>query len=180
MFKINTLISKLLNRVRLIGKWKHLFRIKKAKQVQKTLFQIKNQNDEYYRKIFGYLRKINPFVFEELVLSVIEKQNIRIIRNKSYSNDGGIDGKFVFNGKVFIVQCKRYQSYINNKDVEKLFNDIKIHKADFGVFVHTGKTGEKSKNMFKIEEKIILVSGQNMIDLIMETKNISDFLIRKI
>lgn len=180
MIKINTLISKLINRFRLIGKWRHLFRIKNAKKVHKTLISIKKQNEVYHPKIFSYLRKINPFVFEELILNMIEKQNIRVIRNKSYSNDGGIDGKFVLNGKTFLIQCKRYQEYINKKDVEKLLNDIKIHKADFAIFVHTGKTGEKTKNIFQNEKNLILVSGTYMIDFILEDKDFKSFMLKKL
>jgi len=180
MIKINTIISRILNRFRLFGKLQHLYRIKSAAKVQKTLMKIKNNNVCHYPKIFTYLRKINPFVFEELILNMIEKQNIRITRNKAYTNDGGIDGKFVLNGKVFIVQCKRYQGYINNSDVEKLSMDISIHGAHYAIFVHTGKTGAKSKALFQNEKKLLLISGANMIDFILENKNIKNYLIKKI
>ncbi|MCT6953383.1 restriction endonuclease, partial [Salmonella enterica subsp. enterica serovar Javiana] len=37
----------------------------------------------------SYLRKINPYVFEELLLLTLEKQGLEVIRNRSYSGDGG-------------------------------------------------------------------------------------------
>lgn len=33
----------------------------------------------------SYLRKINPYVFEELLLLALEKQGLEVIRNRSYS-----------------------------------------------------------------------------------------------
>lgn len=40
----------------------------------------------------NYLRKIDPFVFEELLLEGFEAHGFRTIRNKRYTGDGGIDG----------------------------------------------------------------------------------------
>ncbi|MCO7451724.1 restriction endonuclease, partial (plasmid) [Enterobacter hormaechei] len=39
----------------------------------------------------NYLRKIDPFVFEELLLEGFEAHGFRTIRNKRYTGDGGID-----------------------------------------------------------------------------------------
>ena len=40
-----------------------------------------------------YLRKISPYVFEELLLSAFERQGLTVVRNASYSGDGGLDGR---------------------------------------------------------------------------------------
>lgn len=157
----------------------HLYRIKKARKVLEKIKEIANQPDSGGR-VIGYLRKIDPFVFEELVLTVIEDSNIRVIRNKSYSGDGGIDGIFKApKGKV-LVQCKRYKNYINAKDVLELSQAVKEHKYYFGIFVHTGKTGEKSKDHVRLEKNILYISGNVLIKLLLGQLNIIEYIDSKI
>lgn len=167
--------SIIVNRFRLIGKWVHLYRIRKAKDVLKKITEISSQ--EYgYAKSINYLKKINPFVFEELILNVIQDTNVHIIRNKSYSNDGGIDGMFkTKNGRV-LIQCKRYKNYINNKDVLDLAQKVKAGKFYHGIFVHTGKTGEKSKDIVKEHQNITFISGSLLIDILLKKKTITSIL----
>jgi restriction system protein len=159
-------LSRFLNRISLIGKLSHLYRIKKARNVLNKLKEISklpNNNG----KIIVYLRKINPFVFEELILTVIEDSNLRVIRNRRYTGDGGIDGIFKLRTGKVLIQCKRYSSYINNKDVMELSTKVKNDKYHLGIFVHTGKTGDKAKETIKIENNIIFISGSVLIDLIL-------------
>lgn len=158
--------SRLINRIGLIGKWVHLYRIRKAKKILTKLHEIA-QTPNSGGMIISYLRKINPFVFEELVLTVIENSNIRVIRNKRYSGDGGIDGIFKLKKGKVLVQCKRYKNYINHLDVAELSQKVKLDKHYLGIFVHTGKTGEKSKQTIKIENNVIFVSGSALVDLIL-------------
>ena len=56
----------------------------------------------------AYLRKINPYVFEELVLDGFRSKGYGVKRNRRYSGDGGIDGRVYLDGKEYLVQCKRY------------------------------------------------------------------------
>ena len=50
------------------------------------------------REQFYYLRGLSAFVFEDMVLSALEKQGFKIIRNEGYTGDGGIDGRAYLNG----------------------------------------------------------------------------------
>lgn len=177
--QIRKFFSKFINRIRLFGKLSHLYRIRKAKQVLKKLKEIAANPDSNGR-IIMYLRKINPFVFEELILNVIEDSNLAIIRNRRYTGDGGIDGIFkVKSGKV-LIQCKRYGSYINNADVKDLCTKVKDGKYHFGIFVHTGKTGDKAKATMKVENNIIFISGSVLIDLILGKLHIEKHINNKI
>jgi restriction system protein len=176
--KIIKYISKILNRISLIGKFVHLYRIKKAKQILKKIKEI-NAIPNNGGRVINYLRKINPYVFEELVLSVIENSNVRVIRNKSYSNDGGIDGIFKLSKGKVLVQCKRYKSYINPKDVMQLSQTVKEQKYYFGIFVHTGKTGEKSKDNIKIENNTMIISGSLLINFLVGNSKIIDLIEKK-
>lgn len=171
--------SRFVNRLNLIGKWVHLYRIRKARQVIKKLKQIAKE-PHAHPKIMLYLRKINPFVFEELILTVIEDSNIRVFRNKRYTGDGGIDGIFKIKPGKVLIQCKRYQSYINHKDVLELSLKVKSEKHHFGVFVHTGKTGDKAKEAIKIEKNVIFISGSVLVDLILGNIHVEKYLNSKI
>lgn len=175
--------SKLINRISLIGKIRHLYRIKAARRVLNKLKKIKSigdkKNENNGGQIISYLRKINPYVFEELILTVIEDSNVRIIRNKRYSGDGGIDGIFKLKNNKILIQCKRYKGHINNKDVMDLCNKVNLSKFDSGIFVHTGKTGDKARNTMNINNNIVFISGSVLIDLIIGTITIEEHLHKK-
>lgn len=177
--KITKYISQFLNRLKLVGKIRHLYYIRQAKKTIKKLKEIA-LTPYYEGKIINYLKKINPYVFEEIILTVIEETNIRVYRNSSYSNDGGIDGIFkIKQGKV-LVQCKRYAKYINAKDVNQLSSQVKTDKYFMGIFAHTGKTGEKSKNIGKSEKNIIFLSGSNLVNIIIGKEDIKKYIFDKI
>ncbi len=171
--------SRIINRISLIGKWVHLYIIKKAKKV---LIKIKEiyADKKSGGKALLYLRKINPYVFEELVLTAIENSNIRVIRNKSYSNDGGIDGVFNLKQGKVVVQAKRYKSYINNKHVKEFSSIIKNEEYLFGVFAHTGRTGNKAKNTIKVENNMVFISGDLLIKILVGDIHINEYLNKKL
>ena len=171
--------SRIINRISLIGKWIHLYRIKKAKQVLVKIKEIYSDKKNGGKAIL-YLRKINPYVFEELVLTAIENSNIRVIRNESYSNDGGIDGIFKLKKGKVIVQSKRYKGYINNKHVEELSSIVRQEGYLFGVFAHTGRTGEKAKNTVKLEKNMIFISGDLLLKILVGDINIEQHINKKI
>ena len=59
------------------------------------------------------LRRLDPYVFEELLLTCCEDQGWEIERNFRYTNDGGIDGRILIYNKLYLIQAKRYKDYIN-------------------------------------------------------------------
>lgn len=175
--ELTKLISKFLNSIRLFGKIRHKNRIRTSKKVIKKVKEISNEPNSGGR-IIGYLRKINPYVFEEVILTAIENSNIRITRNKQYSNDGGIDGKFTTKHGKVLIQCKRYKSYINNKDVIEFIQKIEEHKCSYGIFAHTGKTGDKAKNTAVKSEKVIYVSGSYLNKIITGEVSVMELITR--
>ena len=65
-----------------------------------------------------YLRKISPYVFEELLLSAFERQGLTVVRNASYSGDGGLDGQVIIDGEHWLIQAKRYSRAVSPAHVE--------------------------------------------------------------
>lgn len=112
-----------------------------------------------------YLRKIDALVFEELVLEALERRGHQVFRSNSYSGDGGIDGRVIMNNKKFLIQCKRYGKHIRKQHVLD-FARILERQQIRGLFIHTGRTGEFSKDFHKQHPYLTIISGQRLIDLL--------------
>ena len=140
---------------------------RRHKRYQKYAVNIYNKLKTlpYEGQQLNYLKKINPYVFEELILYALQIQGHKIIRNKSYSNDGGIDGKFYIENQLYFIQAKRYQNHINKKHVID-FENIVINNKVKGIFCHTGRTGKGSKEFIYKSNYIELYSGSKLLKLL--------------
>lgn len=117
----------------------------------------------------SYLRRINPYVFEELLLLAMERQGLKVIRNASYSGDGGLDGQVFIEGQRWLIQAKRYSRAIDPAHVAA-FSALLIQHRCCGLFIHTGRTGTKSKQHASSSHSNIfplyIISGQRLIALL--------------
>ena len=156
---------------KLFNKGKQRWRIKASYKYIKKIKKIQGENE--FARTIGYLRKIDPFIYEEMILSILKMQGYKIYRNKKYTGDGGIDGKFKFKGKLYYIQAKRYKSYITKSHVLEFTNLIEKNKVK-GLFVHTGKTGKGSKE-FK-SDTLHFVSGNDMVLFLKNKKDISEII----
>lgn len=112
-----------------------------------------------------YLRKINPYVFEELLLLAFERQGYAVIRNSSYSGDGGLDGQVIIGDKKYLIQAKRYGRTITPSHI-KSFGALLRHHHCQGFFIHTGCTGQLSRALLQNHPHVHLVSGQKLLALL--------------
>ena len=145
------------------GKQRHLLSKLEAYQ---ELRKIKKMPPDYQ---MTYLRQVDPFVFEEMILTAIKRKGLRIERNKRYTGDGGIDGKCYVNGQLYLIQAKRYSGHINPAHVIEFAGVCKRHNSK-GFFVHTGKTGRKSKSVFN-NTNIELISGDRLLKLLSNSED---------
>ncbi len=113
---------------------------------------------------FYYLRNLDAFVFEEMILTAFKKKGYKIIRNKRYTGDGGIDGKVYIDKKLHLIQAKRYREHINLAHIKE-FNEICANKNAYGLFIHTGKTGAQSRQE-AINTNLDLISGDKLLNLL--------------
>lgn len=113
----------------------------------------------------SYLRKVNPYTFEELVLDGFLRDGYKVKRNKRYSGDGGIDGRASKDGEEYLVQSKRYRGYISRQHVED-FSRVCTRERLKGFFVHTGKTGDASWETAGTFGNVDIVSGDRMLRLV--------------
>lgn len=120
-------------------------------------------------RILTYLRKIDPFVFEELLLTVFKKKGYSIERNPRYTHDGGIDGKIWLDGRLCLVQAKRYSSYVSTRHLLEFYLLVKKSESiEKGFFIHTGKTSYATYQLYK-NSCVEIVSGDKLVYLIMNS-----------
>jgi restriction system protein len=115
-------------------------------------------------RAISYLRKVDPLVFEEMILSELERRGHRIRRGERYSGDGGIDGTFWMDGKLWLIQAKRYGKAISREHVQG-FGAVCAQKSAFGLFVHTGRTGVLSRDAERDNPHVRIISGQDLVAL---------------
>ncbi len=138
---------------------KHKIKIRCARKSLKTLRAIAEPS-----KKFAYLRKVDPFVFEEMILTALKDSGYKIKRNKRYTGDGGIDGRVTINGRKVLIQAKRYAAHISAQHVYE-FEQLCQRENCKGIFVHTGRTGAKAK-VYSDSPTIHIISGTSLLRLI--------------
>lgn len=142
---------------------RHAWRIRKAGWVLKRLKEIANESGPAAQ--FGFLRSraVDPYTFEETILSALKVRKIKIKRNHRYTGDGGIDGKAWWNGKLILIQAKLYSGHIVAKQVKE-FSLLCERRRAHGLFVHSGRTGPASK--IHASPTLDIVSGERLLQLL--------------
>lgn len=138
---------------------KHYWKLRKAKRVYRKIQELEDSC------VIPYLRKIDPFVFEELVLWAFRQKGYKVYRNARYTGDGGIDGKVKMDGRKVLIQDKRYSGYIQLTHVRD-FEALCRNKHRKGIFVHTGKSGKGTKEVAFESDWITIVSGNKLVQLL--------------
>lgn len=155
------LLLLLFGRRKKTSRTRHKRYIAKAEKVHRLM----KEGDLVPGQVLSYLRKTNPYVFEELVLLGFEENGYRVVRNRRYSGDGGIDGKVTKDGTTYLVQCKRYSRYIDPAHVEDFSRICREANAP-GFFVHTGKTGKGSREQARTSGNVKIISGMNLLNFL--------------
>ncbi|WP_420842900.1 restriction endonuclease [Erwinia mallotivora] len=133
------------------------------KQAVRALSRLPQLRDDAAR--FAWLRKMNPYVFEEMLLTALSRQGYRIRRNSRYSGDGGADGQVWIDGRRWLIQAKRYSASISAGHVAD-FGQLTAREGCRGLFVHTGRTGGVSLDAIGRYPAVTLISGQRLLWLL--------------
>ena len=143
--------------------------IRYRRRAVRALDRINSGKKDYQGWIFRYLRKMNPMVFEELLLEAFKRKGYEVIRNRRYTGDGGLDGKVIIDGKPRLIQAKRYSSYINPGHV-RAFDSLCTEKGTTGFFIHTGKTGQGARDFSHLSGRVTIISGDRLLDLLLKER----------
>lgn len=140
----------------IIRKKSHRIRIIKAMRVFKLL--TKPEFTMQPGRFFSYIRTIDPFVFEELLLIAFKSRGLKVVHNKRYTGDGGIDGMVILPSQQRIaLQAKRYKNHINIQHLKDFAQTVKTHGCHNGYFIHCGKSGQAVYQ--NLPDNITLISG---------------------
>jgi restriction system protein len=112
-----------------------------------------------------YLRKINPYVFEELLLTAFERRGYRVRRNARYSGDGGLDGQVWIDGQRYLLQAKRYGRAISAQHLQS-FGELVRQEHCMGFFIHTGRTMQTSRLVLQACPYVEVLSGNRLLKLL--------------
>lgn len=115
--------------------------------------------------IYARLRAMDPLAFEELLLEAFEQRGHRVIRNRRYTGDGGVDGEVVINGERFLIQAKRYRETIRPEHVGD-FVALCTSRGRRGLFIHTGRTGPASRDALASISRVEIISGRQLLALL--------------
>lgn len=118
------------------------------------------------------LKQMNPYLFEKVILDLLEKMGYGEPIETSKSNDGGIDG--IINQdelglERIYIQCKRYSS--NNVREPEIRNFIGAMSSDTnkGIFVTTSYFDKKAIDKASLAiQKIKLINGEELASLMIK------------
>lgn len=147
-------------RIKTIAKDQHVYNRINAFRFLEKLRGIGTPQAQFY-----YLRNLDAFVFEEMILTCLKRKGFIIVRNDGYTGDGGVDGRAYYKDQHYLIQAKRYTGHIKANDIKDFAKICKRRKGK-GLFVHTGKTGDTAKEVAK-ECGMEIVSGVRLLDLLL-------------
>ncbi|MDJ0276267.1 restriction endonuclease [Sphingomonas sp. 2R-10] len=97
--------------------------------------------------IYARLRAMDALAFEKLLLESFERRGHRFVRNRRDDRgDGGIHGQVVIDGRVWLIQGKRYAGAIRPEHVQA-FASLCTVSGLSGLFIHTGRIGSGSRDV---------------------------------
>jgi restriction system protein len=141
---------------------------KRLLQARSVIARIRGfEGDAISARTIGYLRAIDPWTFEEVVLSCLEEGGAAVWRNRRYTNDGGIDGRVHIpaTAQFSPVQCKRFERHVCRADVVEFHEMLYRRGFKRGLFVHTGRTGADLRGDLR-DSRVVLVSGEKLAQLV--------------
>lgn len=162
------LISRFVNFLRLRDLPEHRANVLRSRKVLRTLRSFVEPGCA--ARSLVYLRRIEPLIFEEVIMSALEDAGVLVLRSCRYSGDGGVDGAFWCPEEGWTaVQSKRYSAHIDRQHVERFADVVRRLRYAGGFFAHTGRSGAGVYEILH-GNGIILFSGDRLIELINERK----------
>ena len=158
-------LSRLVNYWRLRGLAEHRSNVRRSRKILAKLRAFVEPGRE--ARSLVYLRRIEPLVFEEVLMSALEDAGALVLRSRRYSGDGGVDGSCWSPATGwYAIQVKRYSGHIDRQHVNEFADVVRRLRYEGGIFAHTGRSGAGVYE-FLPRAEIILLSGERLIQLIL-------------
>jgi restriction system protein len=126
-------------------------------------------------ELLDSLRVVSPTFFETIVLDLLHRMGYGTSRSDLQrvggSGDGGIDGVISLDKlgleKVYI-QAKRWQQTVGRPEIQGFYGALAGQRANKGVFITTSSFTGQAIEFAKSVERIVLVDGQRLADLMID------------
>lgn len=139
------------------------------------------------------IKDCTPAFFERLVIDVLIKMGYGGSRREAgqamgKAGDGGIDG-IIKEDKlgldIIYIQAKRWEGTVGRPEIQKFAGALQGQRACKGIFITTSNFSKDAMDyVLNIENKIILVDGEQLSDLMIESdvgvSSIGSYEIKKI
>lgn len=122
------------------------------------------------------LRKMDPTVFEQLVVDLISKMGYGTGEHVGGVGDGGFDGTITDTDddrlglyKIYI-QAKRQAASVQKPAIRRFERDLRADRGKMGIFVTTSRFTSGAREFAKktVDPKIVLVDGKQLARLLLE------------
>ena len=144
------------------AKRRHGHRRMRARWTAARILSIKGADDrETIARRVAYLRKIDPWVFEELVLDAFQRRGWTVVRNHRYTGDGDLDGRIYADGVWSGVQCKRYKGDVPLSMITRFARDLRREGLTRGFFIHTGRVTREALD--NVPQGIVILSPVDLV-----------------
>ena len=145
------------------------------------------------QEVVDIVKSCSPHFFEKLVIELLLKMGYGGSLKDAgkaigQSGDGGIDG-IIKEDKlgldVIYIQAKRWEAVVGRPEIHKFVGALVGQRAKKGVFITTsGFTREAQEYAETIEQKVILIDGDNLAQLMIENNigvsSVNSYEIKKI
>jgi restriction system protein len=136
---------------------------------------VKEMRESVAADLLETLAKVSPTYFETIVLDLLHKMGYGANRNDLQrvggSGDGGIDGVISLDKlgleKVY-VQAKRWQSSVGRPEIQGFYGALAGQRATKGVFITTSAYTAQAIEFAKSVERIVLVDGIKLAELMID------------
>ena len=156
--------SRFINWFRLRSLPDHRRRVHRSRSLLRKLRQM--DGDGRAPRCIAYLRRIDPLLFEEVVLSALEDVGAFVLRSRRYTGDGGLDGRAWLSGMGWCaIQAKRYRFHIAHEHLGAFAGLVEQSGFRAGLFVHTGRSGAAVYSHLRAS-RIVLISGDRLVRLL--------------
>jgi Zn ribbon nucleic-acid-binding protein len=109
------------------------------------------------------LLALSPGEFERVVEHVFASSGGSVTRTGS-SGDGGIDVEVIHQGKLLVVQCKRFRTAVGPGHVRELLGTVNARGADHGILVSTSGFTDGARR-FAADHPLTLLDSDGLADL---------------
>jgi restriction endonuclease Mrr len=110
------------------------------------------------------LRRLKPKDFENHIAYIFKEMGYKV-RRTGKSGDAGIDIEASKDGKLVVVQCKRYAetNRVGSPEIRNFIGAITIQSADHGYFVTTSSFTRSARIQANHIDNVTLVDGKGIM-----------------